>query len=209
MTACTIKYTGNPAKRESTTAATLFGKEHAGVVRAFHKSMPAYAPTALVKLDDLASHLGIRSLYVKDESSRFGLNAFKALGGSYCVARVLAQRAGIAEGDLTFARLREDDVQDIARAMTLITATDGNHGRGIAWTARELGAKAVVYMPKGSSPERLQNIRNLGAHAEITDVNYDDTVRLAKRCAEENGWVLVQDTAWQGYEEIPTWIMQG
>ena len=90
-----------------------------------------------------------------------------------------------------------------------MTATDGNHGRGIAWTARELGASAVVYMPKGSSLERLENIRALGAQAEIVDLNYDDAVRLAARHAEERGWVLVQDTAWEGYEDIPTWIMQG
>ena len=90
-----------------------------------------------------------------------------------------------------------------------MTATDGNHGRGVAWTAHELGLKAAVYMPKGSAPERLENIRRLGAEAEITSVNYDDTVRFAAECEKKYGWVLVQDTAWEGYEDIPTWIMQG
>lgn len=90
-----------------------------------------------------------------------------------------------------------------------MTATDGNHGRGIAWTAHELGIKAVVYMPNGSAEERLENIQKLGAQAGITDLNYDDTVRFAAQCEKEKGWVLVQDTAWEGYEKIPTWIMQG
>ena len=90
-----------------------------------------------------------------------------------------------------------------------MTATDGNHGRGVAWAAKNLRQRAVVYMPKGSSRERLENIRALGAEAEITELNYDDTVRFAAAQAEKNGWTLVQDTAWEGYETIPSWIMQG
>jgi diaminopropionate ammonia-lyase len=93
--------------------------------------------------------------------------------------------------------------------MTFISATDGNHGRGVAWTVNELKQSSVIYMPKGSSLERLDNIRKAGAKAEITEYNYDDAVRLANRHAEENGWVLVQDTSWEGYEQIPTRIMQG
>ena len=93
--------------------------------------------------------------------------------------------------------------------ITFVTATDGNHGRGVAWAARLLGQKAVVYMPKGSAAERLENIRAQGAQAEITEYNYDDAVRLANRMAEEHGWILIQDTAWPGYEEIPAHIMQG
>ena len=100
-------------------------------------------------------------------------------------------------------------MQKEAQGCTFVTATDGNHGRGIAWTAHELGLKAVVYMPRGSAAERLENIRRLGAEAEITDLNYDDTVRFAAGCEREKGWILVQDTAWEGYETIPTWIMQG
>ena len=93
--------------------------------------------------------------------------------------------------------------------ITFVTATDGNHGRGVAWTANQLGQKAVVYMPEGSALERLENIRAEGAEAEITDLNYDDAVRLAQKMAEEKGWIMVQDTAWEGYEDIPRWIMQG
>ena len=93
--------------------------------------------------------------------------------------------------------------------ITFVSATDGNHGRAVAWTAQQLGKKAVIYMPKGSDPARLENIRSHGAEASITDLNYDDAVRLAWKMACENGWIMVQDTAWDGYEDIPTWIIQG
>lgn len=93
--------------------------------------------------------------------------------------------------------------------ITFATTTAGNYGRGIAWTARQLGQKSVVYMPKGSSQYRLEKIREEGAEAEITNLNYDDAVRITAIEAEKNGWVVVQDTSWEGYEEIPSWIMQG
>ncbi len=166
----------------------------------FHKRLKGYEPTPLRRLDGLAGKLGLAGLYVKDESKRFGLNAFKGLGGSYALGRVIAERLG---KELT-------ELADIpADAFTFVTATDGNHGRGVAWAARNLSQRAVVYMPKGSAKERLENIRALGAQAEITALNYDDTVRFAKEQAEKNGWILVQDTAWEGYETIPSWIMQG
>lgn len=163
-----------------------FGVEAAKAARAFHRTLPEYAPTPLVKLNRLAESLGVRGVLVKDERPRFGLNAFKALGGSY------------AMGGLVGPEPR-----------TFVTATDGNHGRGVAWAARKLGQRAVVYLPRGTARERLENIRREGAEAEILDLVYDDVVRYARRQAEENGWVLVQDTAWEGYEDIPTRIMQG
>ena len=204
-----IKHVANANISDEWRAAAPFGIERARRVRAFHASFPTYQPTALRRLDGLAGKLGLDALFVKDESSRFGLNAFKSLGGSYCVGRLIADLAGVPEGDLTFGRLRQTDVRAIAKALTLVTATDGNHGRGIAWTARELGAAAVVYMPKGTSHERLENILALGAQAQITDMNYDDTVRFAAQRAKERGWMLVQDTSWKGYEEVPVRIMQG
>lgn len=93
--------------------------------------------------------------------------------------------------------------------MTFATTTDGNHGRGVAWAAQQLGQNAVIYMPKGSARERVDHIRNLGAECIVTDMNYDDTVRLTMKTAKERGWEIVQDTAWEGYTKIPTWIMQG
>ena len=186
-----------------------FGKAESEKARNFHQSFPEYAPTLLVSLSSLAEFLGVKSIYVKDESYRFGLNAFKGLGGSFCIGNYVAQKLGMDIADLTYEYLTSPEVKDKLGKLTFITATDGNHGRGIAWTANRLEQGCVVLMPKGSASERLENIRALGAESWITDVNYDDTVRMAKRLADENGWILVQDTAWEGYEEIPTWIMQG
>ena len=181
----------------------------AGNIRAFHASFPEYKPTPLADLSNMASELGISGLYIKDESQRFGLNAFKVLGGSYAMARYLARRFDIDERDISFETLKSPALRDEISKLTFVTATDGNHGRGVAWTAHQLGAKSVVYMPKGSAAERLENIRAAGAEASITEYNYDDAVRFAAAQAEKNGWVMVQDTAWQGYEDIPRWIIQG
>ena len=176
---------------------------------AYHRSFPAYTETPLCELDELAGILGLAGLYVKDESRRFGLNAFKVLGGSYSIGRWLAKQLGISEAELTYDKLTSPQTKKQLGKLTFVTATDGNHGRGVAWTARELGSHAVVYMPKGSAKERLENIRAEGADATITDLSYDQAVRHALRKGEENGWIVVQDTAWEGYEEIPRLIMQG
>lgn len=184
----------------------LVSREAAEQAAAFHRTLPGYQPTRLVKLEGLAARLGVGAVYLKDESSRFGLNAFKALGGSWAIANYLKNALGIT-GLVSFDALRR--ALEGRQPITFITATDGNHGRGVAWTARVLGQKAVVYMPKGSAQERLENIRAQGAQASITQFNYDDTVRLAADHARENGWVLVQDTSWPGYEEIPSRIVQG
>lgn len=176
---------------------------------AFHRTVPGYAPTPLVALPALARELGVDKLWVKDESKRFGLNAFKALGGSYAIARWMGEKLGLEGEALTFQALTAPESREKLGEVTFVTATDGNHGRGVAWAAWELGQRAVVYLPKGSARERLENIRALGAQAEITDLNYDDAVRLAARKGEEEGWVLIQDTAWPGYEQIPAWIMEG
>jgi diaminopropionate ammonia-lyase len=186
-----------------------FGYKQARQAQRFHASFPDYQPTPLVSLPSLSRILGVKSLFVKDESHRFGLNAFKVLGGSYAISNYIAQRLDMPISELTYERILRPDVQKRLNNLTFVTATDGNPGRGIAWTANQLHQKAVVYMPKGSSLERLQNIQALGAEASITNSNYDDTVRFARACAERYGWILVQDTAWAGYEEVPTWIMQG
>jgi len=174
----------------------------------FHKSMAGYAPTPLISLPNLAAALGIAGLWVKDESYRFGLNAFKGLGASYAIAEDLCEKQGIPMGESAFSQLKER-AKNRENKITFVTATDGNHGRGVAWAAKTFGHEAVVYLPKGSAPERLENIRALGADAQITELNYDDAVRLANRMATERGWVLVQDTAWPGYEMVPSRIMQG
>jgi diaminopropionate ammonia-lyase len=196
-------------KTEGGSDTSVFGYEQAKSIRNYHASFPGYRETPLVDLRELANYCGIAGIYVKDESYRFGLNAFKALGGSYAIGRIIASRLGIAPEKMNYATLTSPKIREKLGKMTFITATDGNHGRGVAWTARQLRQRCVVYMPRGSARERLNNIRAQGAEATITDLSYDDAVRKASEDAKKNGWVLVQDTAWDGYEEIPTWIMQG
>ncbi|KMO86347.1 diaminopropionate ammonia-lyase [Megasphaera cerevisiae DSM 20462] len=178
--------------------------------RAFHKSFPQYTETPLTKLPCMADYLGLGSVYIKDESYRFGLNAFKVLGGSYSMARYIAKETGRDVSALPYDILISEALRRDFGQATFFTATDGNHGRGVAWAAQKLGQKAIVHMPKGTTQTRLENIRKLGASVDILDLNYDDCVRqAAKEAAETPHGVMVQDTAWDGYEEIPSWIMQG
>jgi diaminopropionate ammonia-lyase len=180
--------------------------EDTGPARDFQRSLPGGQPTPLVELPHLARYLGLDRICVKDESERLGLGAFKVLGAAYAIARLLAERLGL---DRPSFRQLAEQVQRRMPDATLVTATDGNHGKGVAWVARQLGLRAVVYLPSGAAPSRLQAIRELQAEAVLTDLNYDNAVRLARRQADEQGWLLVQDTAWPGYEQVPAWIMQG
>lgn len=196
-------------RERSTHPVKQFGVENAKKVNDFHKSFPGYAVTPLVKLKALSEYIGINTMYVKDESYRFGLNAFKGLGGSYSVGRYIADQLGVDISELSYEKLKSAAVKEKLGDITFVTATDGNHGRGLAWTAAELGYKSVVFMPKGSAQERLDNIKAYGGEAYITDLNYDDAVRHATEYAAQNDGVLIQDTAWDGYEDIPGWIMEG
>lgn len=187
----------------------FLSKDEVSRAKNFHESFPEYDKTPLVELDNLAKKIGLKGIYLKDESYRFGLNAFKVLGGSFAMGRYLADKLGEDIKDLPYERLTSDEVREKLGDITFVTATDGNHGRGVAWTANRLKQKSVVYMPKGSSLQRLNNIKAEGADASITDLNYDDAVRLAAKYADEHNGLMVQDTAWEGYEKIPAWIMQG
>lgn len=175
----------------------------------FHKSIPEYKATPLVNLKKLAEFLGVESIYIKDESYRFGLNAFKVLGGSYCVGSIIADKLNIDVGSLSFEEISSEKSKSKIGNITFVAATDGNHGRGIAWIANRLHQHSIVYMPKGSSEERLSNIKSLGSDAKILELNYDDSVRWASEVAKKHGHILVQDTSWQGYEDIPMRIMEG
>ncbi len=186
-----------------------FSKDVIGKVRGFHKSFPEYKVTPVQSLKELSKELGVEGMWVKDESFRFGLNAFKVLGGSYALGKYLAKQLDMDISDITFEKLKTEEIRRKLGDITFVTATDGNHGRGVAWAAAQLGQKSVVLMPKGSAEIRLKNIQKEGADARITDLNYDDTVRLAKQYAKETGGVIIQDSVKEGYEEIPTWIMQG
>ena len=188
---------------------TFIGYDEAKKAHDFHASFDVYKETPLVQLSNLASALGVKDIFVKDESYRFGLNAFKVLGGSYAMGRYIAQQLGEDITNLTADKMISAEVKEKLGDVTFVSATDGNHGRGVAWTANRLQQHSVIYMPKGSAQERLENIRAEGSEASITDMNYDEAVRLADKMAKEKGWVVVQDTAWEGYEDIPTWIMQG
>lgn len=186
-----------------------FEPEEMKEVYNFHKSLPGYKATPLVELNNLAKYYGVKKVWLKDESKRFGLNAFKVLGGSYAIGKYLSKKLGKKMSELPFNVLISDEVKKQLGDVTFVTATDGNHGRGVAWVANKLRQKSVVYMPKGSAQMRFDAIAREGADVTITDLNYDDAVRLANKGAEEHGWIMVQDTAWDGYEEIPLWIMQG
>ena len=178
--------------------------------REFHKSFPQYSITPLAKLDGMAEGLGLGGLLVEDERYRFGLNAFKVLGGSFAMARYIASEMGRDVSEMTYDYLTSEKFREEFGQPTFFTATDGNHGRGVAWAANKLGQKAVVHMPKGSTKTRFDNIAKEGAKVTIEEVNYDDCVRMAAAEAEATPHgVVVQDTAWEGYEEIPAWIMQG
>ena len=188
----------------------IMSLENVKKARAFHKSFPQYTVTPLARLDGQAERLGLGNLCVKDESYRFGLNAFKVLGGSFAMANYIADETGKDVADCTYDYLTSDELaRDFGQA-TFFTATDGNHGRGVAWAANKLGQKAVVHMPKGSTKPRFDNIAAEGATVTIEEVNYDECVRMAAAEADacERG-VIVQDTAWEGYEKIPSWIMEG
>ncbi len=179
-------------------------------ITSLHHSIPEYKPTPLVSLPELARELNLRDIFIKDESHRFGLKAFKALGATYAIYRWFNDRAlrsghksfpvegffaghnGIESGPVTFA-----------------TATDGNHGRGVAWTARKLGQKAVIYMPENSAKERIDCIRGEGAEVVLVEGSYDDAVERCAVDAAQNSWQIISDTSWPGYENIPRWIMAG
>ncbi len=188
----------------------IMALENVAAARAFHESFPQYAVTPLAKLDKMAEYLGLHTLCIKDESYRFGLNAFKVLGGSFAMAKYIAGELGRDVSEMTYDYLTSDALKEEFGQATFCTATDGNHGRGVAWAANKLGQKAIVHMPKGSSKYRFDNIAKENAKVTIEEVNYDECVRIAAAEADATPHgVIVQDTAWEGYTEIPSWIMQG
>ncbi|EOS39263.1 diaminopropionate ammonia-lyase [Lachnospiraceae bacterium] len=205
-----LKWTLNQIAKSDDTQVRNMSMEEMSKANSFHKSFPQYEVTPLTRLSKLADYLGLKRLYVKDESYRFGLNAFKVLGGSYAIARYIAQQTGKDVSEIPYDVLTSEKLREEFGQAAFFTATDGNHGRGVAWAANKLGQKCTVRMPKGSTQTRLNNIAKENATVTIEELNYDECVRMAAKEAEntEHG-VIIQDTAWEGYEEIPTWIMQG
>jgi diaminopropionate ammonia-lyase len=174
----------------------------------FHRQLPGYAPTPLAESPELAAELGIGRLFVKDESARFDLRAFKFLGASWAGFLAVSRRSGYA-GAANLEGLRAH-LDGRNSGLSLVTATDGNHGRAVARTARLLGLPARVYVPKDSPPVVIDRIAAERAQVIPVDASYDGTVAAARADAgADGGAVLVQDTAWPGYEEIPGWIVAG
>ena len=154
----------------------------------YHKSLEGYLPTTLYKLNNLSSRLNIEELYVKDESKRFGLNAFKALGASYAIYKQLIIDPSIS---------------------TFCTATDGNHGRAVAWSANRNNKKSIIYVPKQTTSDRIKAIAGHGAEVIQLDLDYEETCKYALEMSNKMNWKLLQDASWDGYEEIPAYIMSG
>ncbi len=205
-----IQWTVNKMPKSEDKHLSVMSLDNVTKARAFHKSFPQYSVTPLACLSGMAERLGLGGIYVKDESYRFGLNAFKVLGGSFAMGKYIAGELKKDVSELDYSYLTGESLKKDFGQATFFTATDGNHGRGVAWAANKLGQKAVVHMPKGSTKMRFDNIAAEGAKVTIEEVNYDECVRIAaKEASETEHGVIVQDTAWDGYEDIPSWIMQG
>ena len=192
---------------------------------AFHRRLPGYEVTPLIDAPELASLLGIKQVLVKDESRRLGLPAFKILGASWAVYRVLEARMAQSEGRAsarpglaaaspssifepwqTIDELKERLAP--LRPLTLTTATDGNHGRAVAHIAALLGFAARIFVPAGTAQARIDAIAGEGAFVEVVDGTYEDAVARAAHQANDR-CLVISDTSWPGYEEIPHWIAEG
>ncbi len=174
-------------------------------------SWPVYRETPLLSLPNLAAHAGFGRLYYKDESGRFGLGSFKGLGGAYavyrCIAAWLAARAGVDR--VTAADLVGGRYRDLTSNITVCCATDGNHGRAVAWAAKNFGCASAVYIHEKVSECRAAALASYGARVVRTAGTYDDSVRCAAADAAANGWIVVSDTSYKDYTAIPRDVMHG
>ena len=188
----------------------LFSNEARAAVLMLHQKLrPAYAETPLIRLDALAKTYGLSELYIKDESRRGILNAFKLLGGSFAVINILCQMTGINIADFELEALKKSLKKKQIKNVTFAAASDGNHGRSVAFAAHITGQTAVIYMPKGTAEDRIKNIEALGSKVVVTEGNYDDCGRMITEDAEKYGWSIVPDTASEGDPQIARWVMQG
>ncbi len=169
-----------------------------------------YQPTALVQLSALAMEFGVGAIHYKDESSRFGLGSFKALGGAYAVLCLLQQEILTRTGDHASGRdLEAGKFREFSERITVVTATDGNHGRSVAWGAARFGCRCRIYIHAGVSERRASSIRELGAEVIRIDGNYDASVHLAAADAADHQWHVVSDTSYRGYTDLPRRVMAG
>jgi len=189
--------------------AKLITNETAKKAFNFHKNIPGYRISPLKSLKNLSTFFRLGGIWVKDESDRLNLNSFKILGGSYAIYKHVKKVLDIKDRELSFAELTSPENQKKLTDLVLATATDGNHGRGVAWTASKLRLKSIIYVHKNTSEARINTIQSYGASVKIIDGTYDDAVKQVTLDAKKNNWQIISDTAWEGYEQIPTWIMQG
>lgn len=196
-------------QKDVTSSKEMFPVEVARVARKFHRQIPGFQMTPLRSLPNLSQMLGVGGLWVKDESVRLELNSFKVLGGSFAVYRFMQEKLQLPDSEMSYEYLTSDDAKKKLGEITFASATDGNHGRGIAWAASKLGHKCVIYVHSDTSIPRINAIKSYGATVKVIEGTYDDAVRQIVVDANENGWEVVSDTSWDGYTTVPNWIMQG
>jgi len=187
----------------------LFSIEKARSARKFHRQIPGYQMSPLRALPNLARMFGVGGLWIKDEANRLELNSFKVLGGSFALYRFIQSKLGLQDQETSYAYLTSPQVKEKLGDITFASATDGNHGRGIAWAAQKLGFKCVIYVHSETSVRRIDAIKSNGATVVVVEGNYDDAVRQVAIDGARHGWQIISDTSWDNYTEIPTWIMQG
>ena len=204
-----LGHVAGPRRKGDAADCVLTAADFAGAANEIAR-WEGYAPTPLFELDALAGGLGLAKVLYKDEGPRFGLGSFKALGGAYAALLVLRREVSAALGrPVSSADIREGRHAALASRVTLVAATDGNHGRALAWGCRRFGAACRIYIHAGVSEARAAAMRALGAEVVRIDGNYDDSVALAREEAEANGWFAVSDTSWPGYTEVPRDVMAG
>lgn len=174
----------------------------------FHASLPGFVPTPLRPAPECAKALGVRSVWVKDESMRVGMPAFKILGASWATYRAICQHLGKEPSSNPSLEELIAMVDDSGRDLTLVTATDGNHGRAVARMAKLLGRPSIIFVPADMVPSRIRAIERNGAEVRVVEGNYDDAVAAAAGIADDNH-LIVSDTSWEGYTECPQWVIDG
>ncbi len=207
-----VTWMKNPRVQPGSSMASLKRVMRPGIgreVRKLHRAILGGRMSPLKSLGNLSTLLGLGNIWVKDESQRLTLNSFKVLGGSYAIYTYLQQRLGIEDQDRLLAALSDPAMAARLKDITFAAATDGNHGRGVAWAASKLGCPSVIYVHEATSPVRIRAIESYGAQVSIIKGTYDDAVRQINADAEKYGWQVIEDTAWEGYEEIPIRVMQG
>jgi len=195
---------------ETGAAFNVITEDTFATARAEITSWQGYEPTPLVSLSGIAAHIDVADIHYKDEGPRFGIASFKALGGAYAALRVLQQEISSATGEaVSLADVRNGKYASACAGITLVSATDGNHGRSLSWGCQRFGAPCRIFIHSEVSEGRAEVMRGFGAEVVRIDGDYDESVRMAKDEADKHGWFVVSDTSWPGYTDPPTDVMAG